>query len=144
LYVEFEGASSLSSSSPSLGEEGYIVGDWEVELGTCTSEAKPEEPMDDGFDEKEEMDASECDRDVRTRGESVTTVPGTCFVELEESEEEWVDNVVGTRVSDFVAPGEAVGVAVVVALSVVVESCRVTGTARTVVNPFETMRQKMR
>lgn len=82
-----------------------------------------DEAIDDWFDEKEEMDARECDREVRTRGESVTTVPGTSVVELEELAD-WVDDAVGSRVSDFVAPGEAVGVDVLVSSCVVdVESC---------------------
>ena len=64
------------------------MGDCEVELGTRTPEANPEEPEADWFDDNDEMDARECDGEVRTRGESVTTVPGTCVVVLEESTED--------------------------------------------------------
>lgn len=90
------------------------------------------------------MDPREETGFVRTRGESVTTVPGTVVVVLEARAEEWLDDCVWAKVLDIMAPGVAVSVDPVVmipAVVVVIESPWATGTARTFVAPFETRRQ---
>lgn len=96
------------------------------------------------------MDSSEEEDFVRTRGESVTTVPGTWVVVLAARAEPWLDDAVGAKLPDIVAPAEAwavVAVAVAtVALDgvVVCESFWATGNAQTLVIPLDTRRQTSR